>query len=208
MLWVKPKEPVLSATHIPFDDPGQAEAEQRGRLADLVEAIAAHQDRAAFAALFAHYAPRLKGYLLRLGLGPAQAEDLAQEVMVTVWRKAGQFDRAQASVATWIYRIARNRRIDAFRREQRAVLDADDPGLQPSAEPAPDAGLDATEREEQVRAALAELPSEQVDLVRRAFYEGLSHRQIADVTGLALGTVKSRLRLAFQKLRIRLEGEA
>ena len=208
MLWVKPKEPVLSATHIPFDDPGQAEAEQRGRLADLVEAIAAHQDRAAFAALFAHYAPRLKGYLLRLGLGPAQAEDLAQEVMVTVWRKAGQFDRAQASVATWIYRIARNRRIDAFRREQRAVLDADDPGLQPSAEPAPDAGLDATEREEKVRAALAELPSEQVDLVRRAFYEGLSHRQIADVTGLALGTVKSRLRLAFQKLRIRLEGEA
>lgn len=198
----------MSATHIPFDDPGQAEAEQRGRLADLVEAIAAHQDRAAFAALFAHYAPRLKGYLLRLGLGPAQAEDLAQEVMVTVWRKAGQFDRAQASVATWIYRIARNRRIDAFRREQRAVLDADDPGLQPSAEPAPDAGLDATEREEQVRAALAELPSEQVDLVRRAFYEGLSHRQIADVTGLALGTVKSRLRLAFQKLRIRLEGEA
>ena len=208
MLWVKPKEPVLSATHIPFDDPGQAEAEQRGRLADLVEAIAARQDRAAFATLFAHYAPRLKGYLLRLGLGPAQAEDLAQEVMVTVWRKAGQFDRAQASVATWIYRIARNRRIDAFRREQRAVLDADDPGLQPSAEPAPDAGLDATEREEQVRAALAELPSEQVDLVRRAFYEGLSHRQIADVTGLALGTVKSRLRLAFQKLRIRLEGEA
>ena len=208
MLWVKPKEPVLSATHIPFDDPGQTEAEQRGRLADLVEAIAARQDRAAFATLFAHYAPRLKGYLLRLGLGPAQAEDLAQEVMVTVWRKAGQFDRAQASVATWIYRIARNRRIDAFRREQRAVLDADDPGLQPSGEPAPDAGLDATEREEQVRAALAELPSEQVDLVRRAFYEGLSHRQIADVTGLALGTVKSRLRLAFQKLRIRLEGEA
>jgi RNA polymerase sigma-70 factor (ECF subfamily) len=208
MLWVKPKEPVLSATHIPFDDPGQTEAEQRGRLADLVEAIAARQDRAAFAALFAHYAPRLKGYLLRLGLGPAQAEDLAQEVMVTVWRKAGQFDRAQASVATWIYRIARNRRIDAFRREQRAVLDVDDPGLQPSAEIAPDAGLDAAEREAQVRTALAELPPEQVDLVRRAFYEGLSHRQIADVTGLALGTVKSRLRLAFQKLRIRLEGEA
>jgi RNA polymerase sigma-70 factor (ECF subfamily) len=127
--------------------------------------------------------------------------------MVTVWRKADQFDPAQASVATWIYRIARNRRIDAFRREQRQVLDADEPSLQPEAEPAPDAGLDAAEREDQVRIALAELPAEQVDLVRRAFYEGLSHRQIADVTGLALGTVKSRLRLAFQKLRLRLEGE-
>jgi RNA polymerase sigma-70 factor (ECF subfamily) len=208
MLWVKPKEPVLSATQTPNDDLGQTEAGQRSHLADLIEAIAARQDRAAFASLFAHYAPRLKGYLLRLGLGPAQAEDLAQEVMVTVWRKAGQFDRTQASAATWIYRIARNRRIDAFRREQRAVLDIDDPGLQPLGEIAPDAWLDAAERETQVRTALAELPPEQVDLVRRAFYEGLSHRQIADVTGLALGTVKSRLRLAFQKLRIRLEGEA
>jgi len=208
MLWVKPKEPVLSATQTPNDDLGQTEAGQRSHLADLIEAIAARQDRAAFASLFAHYAPRLKGYLLRLGLGPAQAEDLAQEVMVTVWRKAGQFDRTQASAATWIYRIARNRRIDAFRREQRAVLDIDDPGLQPLGEIAPDAWLDAAERETQVRTALAELPPEQVDLVRQAFYEGLSHRQIADVTGLALGTVKSRLRLAFQKLRIRLEGEA
>ena len=198
----------MSATQKPDAPLGQADGEQRGRLADLVEAIAAHQDRAAFGMLFAHYAPRLKGYLLRLGLGPAQAEDLAQEVMVTVWRKAGQFDRNQASVATWIYRIARNRRIDAFRRESRAVLDVDDPGLQPVAQPGPDAELDTAEREAQVRAAMAELPPEQIDLVRRAFYEGLSHRQIADVTGLALGTVKSRLRLAFQKLRMRLEDEA
>ena len=198
----------MSATQKPDAPLGQADGEQRARLADLVEAIAAHQDRAAFGMLFAHYAPRLKGYLLRLGLGPAQAEDLAQEVMVTVWRKAGQFDRNQASVATWIYRIARNRRIDAFRRESRAVLDVDDPGLQPLAQPGPDAELDTAEREAQVRAAMAELPPEQIDLVRRAFYEGLSHRQIADATGLALGTVKSRLRLAFQKLRMRLVDKA
>lgn len=197
----------MSASFVPDDDPGTGQAEQRARLAGLVMAIATRQDRAAFADLFAFYAPRLKAYLIRLGLGPSQAEDTAQEVMVTVWRKADQFDPAQASVATWIYRIARNRRIDAFRREQRQVLDADEPSLQPEAEPAPDAGLDAAEREDQVRIALAELPAEQVDLVRRAFYEGLSHRQIADVTGLALGTVKSRLRLAFQKLRLRLEGE-
>lgn len=197
----------MSANFVSDDERDKTQTEQRARFAGLVAAIATRQDRAAFADLFAFYAPRLKAYLIRLGLGPSQAEDTAQEVMVTVWRKADQFDPAQASVATWIYRIARNRRIDAFRREQRQVLDADDPSLQPEAEPAPDAGLDAAEREDQVRIALAELPAEQVDLVRRAFYEGLSHRQIADVTGLALGTVKSRLRLAFQKLRLRLEGE-
>ncbi len=198
----------MSANIVSDDERDKTQTEQRARFAGLVAAIATRQDRAAFADLFAFYAPRLKAYLIRLGLGPSQAEDTAQEVMVTVWRKAGQFDPAQASVATWIYRIARNRRIDAFRREQRQVLDADDPALQPEAEPAPDSGLDAAEREDQVRMALAELPAEQVDLIRRAFYEGLSHRQIADVTGLALGTVKSRLRLAFQKLRLRLEGEA
>lgn len=197
----------MSANFVSDDERDKTQTEQRARFAGLVAAIATRQDRAAFADLFAFYAPRLKAYLIRLGLGPSQAEDTAQEVLVTVWRKADQFDPAQASVATWIYRIARNRRIDAFRREQRQVLDADDPSLQPEAEPAPDAGLDAAEREDQVRIALAELPAEQVDLVRRAFYEGLSHRQIADVTGLALGTVKSRLRLAFQKLRLRLEGE-
>lgn len=182
-------------------------AEDRNHFASLMERIAAHQDRSAFAALFSHYGPRVKGYLIRLGLGQSQAEDLAQEVMVTVWRKAGLFDRRQASVATWIFRIARNRRIDLFRQDQRAVLDADDPGLQPQAEVAPDAGLDALEREDRVRLAMADLPSEQADLIRKAFYEGLSHRQIADTTGVPLGTVKSRLRLAFNRLRLTLEAD-
>ena len=171
-----------------------------------MDRVGAQQDRAAFAALFSHYGPRVKGYLIRLGLGQAQAEDLAQEVMVTVWRKAALFDRRQASVATWIFRIARNRRVDLFRQDQRAVLDAYDPALLPSAEPAPDAHLDAVEQEDRMRLAMADLPAEQMDLIRKAFYEGLTHRQIADVTGIPLGTVKSRLRLAFNRLRSRLEG--
>ena len=173
--------------------------------AELMERIASRGDRAAFATLFDHYAPRVKGYLARLGLEPARAEDLAQEVMVAVWRKAGSFDRSKASVSTWIYRIARNRRIDLFRRERTATLDADDPQLNPEALPQPDAGLEAAQREVQVAAALADLPAEQRDMVRAAFYEYLSHSEIAERFGLALGTVKSRLRLAFEKLRIRLE---
>ena len=181
-------------------------SEDRAHFSDLMDRVGAQQDRAAFAALFSHYGPRVKGYLIRLGLGQAQAEDLAQEVMVTVWRKAALFDRRQASVATWIFRIARNRRVDLFRQDQRAVLDAYDPALLPSAEPAPDAHLDAVEQEDRMRLAMADLPAEQMDLIRKAFYEGLTHRQIADVTGIPLGTVKSRLRLAFNRLRSRLEG--
>ncbi len=170
-------------------------------LADCIEAIAARQDRAAFASLFSYFAPRLKAYLVRLGLDGAQAEEVAQDVMVTVWRKADSYDRRQASASTWIFRIARNRRIDVFRRERRADLDAHDPGLQPTAEPTPDAVAEAGQLEVNVREAMARLPPDQRDLVRAAFYEDLSHSQIAERTGIPLGTVKSRLRQAFGKLR-------
>ena len=180
-------------------------AEQAAAFADLVERIASHADRAAFTRLFAYYAPRVKGYLMRLGLGPAESEEVCQEVMVAVWRKAASFDRRQASVATWIFRIARNRRIDAFRRDQRAALDVHDPAFQPEPEAAPDKATETSEREAQLRTAMAELPPEQRELVRVAFYEDLSHSQVAERTGLPLGTVKSRLRLAFAKLRLRLE---
>ena len=149
----------------------------------------------------------MKGYLLRLGLDIAQAEELSQEVMVAVWRKAATFDRRQASVATWIFRIARNRRIDVFRRDQYARLDANEPMFHPAAEALPDAAAEAGERETQIRRALADLPEDQRALVRDHFYEDLSHSQIAEKTGLPLGTVKSRLRLAFAKLRLRLEAD-
>jgi RNA polymerase sigma-70 factor (ECF subfamily) len=180
----------------------------RDRHADLMEAIARRRDRAAFVELFTWYGPRVKGYLLRIGADAALAEELAQDVMVTVWRKAELFDRRQASVSTWVFRIARNRRIDALRRTKRPELDPHDPLLAPTPPEAADDLLSASEREHLVRAALAELPEEQRKLLRQAFYEGLTHREIADVTGTPLGTVKSRLRLAFAKLRARLEGEA
>jgi RNA polymerase sigma-70 factor (ECF subfamily) len=174
----------------------------------LVEAIAARQDRAAFTRVFAYYAPRVKAYLARLGLDGAQAEEVAQEVMVAVWRKAASFDARQASVSTWIFRIARNRRIDVFRRDRRAALDPNDPAFEPPSEARPDGAAEAAERETRVRRAMAELPPEQRDLVRRAFYEDLSHSEIAATTGVPLGTVKSRLRLAFAKLKLTLADTA
>lgn len=188
------------------DDGERSQGADRERFADLMQAIARRQDRDAFAELFAYYAPRVKGYLLRLGAGDAMAEEIAQEVMITVWRKAALFDRTQASVSTWIFRIARNRRIDVARRN-RPDLDPNEPSLSPEAELGADDQLETMEREERVRQVLADLPTEQVDLLRAAFYEGLSHREIAERFALPLGTVKSRIRLAFSKMRARLTGE-
>lgn len=188
------------------DDGDRAPGADRERFADLMEAIARRQDRDAFAEIFAFYAPRVKGYLLRLGAGDGLAEEIAQEVMITVWRKAALFDRRQASVSTWIFRIARNRRIDAARRA-RPDFDPNEPGLAPEADRPADDQMELAEREDRVRQVLGELPEEQVNLLRAAFYDGLSHREIAEKFGLPLGTVKSRIRLAFGKMRARLTGD-
>lgn len=177
----------------------------REALADLLEAVAGG-DRAAFAALFRRFAPRIKGYMMRLGADPGAADELTQETMLIAWRRAATFDRRQSSVGTWLFTIARNKRIDAIRRERRPDFDPNDPALTPNEPETADALLDAAEREQRVRAAMQRLPAEQVDLLRLAFYDGLSHRDIAERTGLPLGTVKSRLRLAFGRMR-RLVGE-
>ncbi|MEY2759736.1 MAG: hypothetical protein RIR33_3514 [Pseudomonadota bacterium] len=177
---------------------------ERARFSDLLGAVATRQDRNAFAELFAYYAPRVKSYLLRLGADNALAEEIVQDVMVTVWRKAGLFDRAQASASTWIFRIARNRRIDLFRRSKRPELDPEEEMVLPSGVEAPDARVEAMETEARVRAAMKDLPEEQVLLLKLAFYEGLSHSEIAAKLGAPLGTVKSRIRLAFAKMKARL----
>ncbi len=185
--------------------PGALSEGERDRFADLMEAVALHKDKAAYGELFAYYGPRVKAYLMRLGADNALAEELAQDVMVTVWRKADLFDRTQASVSTWLFRVARNKRIDAIRRTTKPELDPNDPLLLPSAPPAADSLITGAERDQLVRAAIVDLPEEQRQLLQQAFYDGLSHREIAEQTGTPLGTVKSRLRLAFLKLRSKLD---
>lgn len=137
---------------------------------ELVRAIAANGDRGAFATLFEHFAPRLKAYLMRLGSDAATAEEVVQDVMLTVWRKAGSFDSRQASAGTWIFTIARNRRIDRLRRERRPEFDQADPALVPS----PPAGADhevwTAQVEGRMRAAIESLPPEQSELIRRAYF--------------------------------------
>lgn len=171
----------------------------------LIEAIAERHDRAAFASLFAHFASRVKAYSRRLGAEPAVAEDIAQDVLISIWRRAPQFDRRKASAAAWIFSIARNRRIDLIRRARRPELDPNDPALVPAAEPAADRQAMEAQSEAQLRKAIGELPPDQAEIIRRAFFDEMSHSDIADQAGIPLGTVKSRIRLAMTKLRTAME---
>lgn len=167
----------------------------------LLLSVAKQRDPAAFAKLFDYFAPRVNAFLYRRGLEPAAAEEVTQQVMELVWRKALLFDSNKASASTWVFRIARNCRIDLARRNRDERLELDDALAIPDLSVASDISIDAAQRDGQVRAALANLPEEQREMIRLAFFEELTHSQIAERTGLPLGTVKSRMRLAFGRLR-------
>ena len=151
--------------------------------------------------LFTHFAPRLKAYFIRGGLQAPKAEELAQEAMLLVWRKAAQFDPGRAGVATWIYAIARNQRIDAYRRDRRPEFDLDDPALATDPAPMADIRMESNETATLLRGEMARLPPDQAEVLRLSFYEDKSQSEIAEALRLPLGTVKSRMRLAFSKLR-------
>jgi RNA polymerase sigma-70 factor, ECF subfamily len=169
--------------------------------ADWITAIAMRQDRPAFASLFAFYGPRIKTLMIRMGASAEAAEDVAQEVLLMVWRKAGYFDPNRASPSAWIYTIARNLWIDRLRRVKGSKLAAIYEAI-PDEEPeTPDCALRATERVNRVHAALRQIPEEQVRVLQLSFFEGRAHGDIARTLELPLGTVKSRLRLAMSRLR-------
>ncbi len=174
---------------------------EAGQLALWLGRVAEFRARAAFAQLFGHFAPRLKGYLIRLGCEVGTAEELVQEVMLTVWRRAESFDAAQAGVSTWIYTIARNRRIDRLRSERHPTFDPDDPLLVPDEAENAEQGIETAQREHSLRSAIGRLPKEQAELLHMAFFEDRPHSGIAAATRLPLGTVKSRIRLALARLR-------
>ena len=167
--------------------------------AGLLVQVRDRQDRAAFATLFRHFAPRVKAFLMKSGAPASVAEECAQEVMATLWQKAHLFDPARASVATWVFTIARNKRIDALRKDRRAEPEELDWGPEP--EPDQAEAMETREESDRLGLALASLPEKQRKLIERAYFGDLSHSEIAAETGLPLGTIKSRIRLALDKLR-------
>lgn len=162
-------------------------------------AVRDNQDRAAFAKLFDHFAPRLKGFLMKSGASASQAEEVVQDVMLTIWRKAAQFDPHRAQVSAWIYQIARNRQIDITRKERRPVPEE----LKEESTTEVDASqvLGLEQETEKLRQALATLKPEQREIIEQAYLGELTHQEISARTGLPLGTIKSRIRLGMERLR-------
>jgi len=174
---------------------------------ELLARVGLTQDRDAFAELFRRHAGRIRAFLMKSGAQAGEADETAQEVFVSVWRRAASFDPAKASAATWLFAIARNRRIDLIRRRARPEPDPNDPLFTPDPPAPAERVLSDQSRDAAVRGALAELPDAQRAIVGMAFYDGLTHAEIAAELDLPLGTVKSRLRLAFGRLRGALGGE-
>lgn len=170
-------------------------------MTDLLVKIARDRDKQAFASLFAYYAPRVKGYLIRQGADDGTAEELAQEALLTAWRKADRFDPTKASAGTWIFTVARNLRIDALRKGRRPEFDPEDPAFVPDPAESPDAAIQADQTRVRIRKAMADLPEEQATVIRLSFFEDKPHGEIAEQLGLPLGTVKSRLRLAMRRIK-------
>jgi RNA polymerase sigma-70 factor (ECF subfamily) len=172
---------------------------------ELVLAIAQRQDKSALAQLFSLYGPRVKSMMLKLGASDALAEDLVQETFLTVWRKAGLYSNQRGAVSTWIFTIARNRRIDQIRRQSNKPYEDLETLELESDLPLGSALVEQNEVIARVTAALDRLSPDQREVVRLSFINDMPHGEIATALGIPLGTVKSRLRLAYERLRPLLE---
>ncbi|MEH6525210.1 MAG: sigma-70 family RNA polymerase sigma factor [Sneathiella sp.] len=185
-----------------------AKASEPTDLTQDLMAIAASQDQGAYRRLFHEITPRLKSFLMGQGTVEPVAEEILQETMLKVWQKARQFDGSKASASTWIYTIARNAKIDRFRKEARPMPDPNDPSY---IQDPPETGEQSVAKKQEsnhIREAIATLPSDQLRIITMSFYEEKSHAEISEELELPLGTVKSRIRLAFGKIRNELKDMA
>ena len=172
---------------------------------ELLVRVGSDRDKSAFAELFDYFAPRVKSFLLRFGTDMSLAEEIAQEAMIMVWRRAETYDPRQSAASTWIFTIARNKRIDRLRRENRPLPDMTDPAVMPESIETGEIQVARMQQEKKIRHALKNLPEEQAKMIFSAYYEEKSHREIAEESGVALGTVKSRIRLALNRMRAQID---
>jgi RNA polymerase sigma-70 factor, ECF subfamily len=196
----KPQDNMVAQGTCPGDPRSRA-----AEFAECIRQIANNRSETAFDFLFRYFAPRIKSYCLRLGADPSGAEEITQEAMVSIWRNAAQFDPSKASASTWIFTIARNLSIDRFRKGHRPEFDPNDPALVPEDQQTPDRLVEKTEMEAKVRKIMESLSSNERNVLMLSFYENLSHGEISRQLSLPVGTVKSRIRLAFAKIRSALD---
>ena len=173
----------------------------------LVILVARNKDKHAFHQLFDYFAPRIKSYLLNFNISDQKAEDLTQEVMIILWQKADKFDPEKAKISTWLFRVARNKYIDKVRQQKYPLVNADDHMSSMIAPEKTDESIKEKQDKSRIEKAMAILNDEQRKVIELSFFKELSHSQIAMATNLPLGTVKSRIRMAFQALRAELGDE-
>jgi len=167
----------------------------------LITAIAERQDRQAFMQVYRYFAPKVKSFLMGKGLTPAAADDVLQEVMLAVWKKAGSYDAAKAKLSTWVFTIARYKYIDRLRHEGRRPTESADFDLHESEDMHSGDEVLQEQRQDSVQLAIEKLPANQQSVIFLSFIKGLAHSEIAEQLGIPLGTVKSRIRRSFALLR-------
>ena len=195
---------------VSVQDSQASNAPRRDRWSQLLERVGRLQDRNAFRELFDHFAPQIRYYALSNGV-PHLADELTQEVMISVWRRANLYDWRKAAASTWIFTIARNQRIDMLRKQQRGSveveIETDELWQIPGEDEEPVAALHRLMAEKRIRDSLRTLPEEQVTVIAKVYMENKSHQAVAEELNIPLGTVKSRVRLALSKLKIILQGQ-
>ncbi|MFP4312992.1 MAG: sigma-70 family RNA polymerase sigma factor [Alphaproteobacteria bacterium] len=187
--------------HKKADNQNQVPADEIDFEAILCD-IGKNRDKQSFVTLFEYFAPRIKSFLIKGGADEHTADELAQETMLNIWDKAKSYDPQKAAASTWIFTIARNKRIDALRKSKGYYVDLDDlPILEDDESPSPVQNLYTTQQMSRISKALDSLPEEQASLIRKSFFEDKSHQELAEETGIPLGTIKSRIRLGLERLR-------
>ena len=183
-----------------------AESTEVMDLNQAIRRIAEFRDRDAFIIVYNFFSPRLKSYLITQRMSVMNAEELVQETMLRIWQKSKMFNPDKSSASTWIFTIARNLRIDSIRKNKLPMINIDEVSEQIDSQPDPEHQADRNQRQKNIAHALTLLPSKQFQVVFMSFFQDKSHGEISEELQIPLGTVKSRMRLAFERLRTNVRG--
>jgi len=170
-------------------------------LRNFIKDIAETQDRLAFSNIFNYFAPRLKSFFIKLGCSESQSEEIIQEVMISIWTKSKTYNSEKSSVSTWVYTIAKNKRIDKIRKEKKHYSSESDESLEIPIPSIQEDQVIATEISEKINNCISYLPKEQAELLKLSYFYEKTHSDIASELKIPLGTVKSRIRLALSKMK-------
>ena len=169
-------------------------------LLSLIDKISSDRDEIAFSSLFDFIAPKINAYYLQNGLSKDNSEELTQEVMSTIWLKSYQYDPTKSAVSTWVYTIARNKKVDFLRKKSGKDMNEEDVREFLYTENMLDS-ISEGEIKDQIDKISKELTEDQRKMIKMSFFENKTHKKIAEELEIPLGTVKSRIRHILIKMQ-------